>query len=68
MIPDGKITPSPLTRMMGTRFESGSSGGEHPKTSVQRISTKGDGTEPKKTVTGSVFEKFSPYTVNILLA
>ena len=32
---------------------------------MQRTSTKGDGSEPKKTVTGSDFEKFSPYTVNI---
>lgn len=34
------------------------------RTSVQRISTCGDGSAPKNTVTGSAFEKFSPYTVS----
>ena len=30
------------------------------------ISTWGEGSEPKNTVTGSAFEKFSPYTVSCL--
>ena len=51
--------------MIGLRFVLPDSGGRHPSTSVQRTSTYGDGSEPKNTVTGSVFEKFSPYTVSI---
>jgi len=33
--------------------------------SVQRTSTYGEGSDPKKIVTGSAFEKFSPYKVSI---
>ena len=40
---EGKITPSLRTRMMGTRIVSSSSGGEQPKTSGHRTSTKGEG-------------------------
>ena len=51
--------------MIGLRFGLPDSGGRHPSTSVQRTSTYGDGSESKKTVTGSVLEKFSPYSVSI---
>ena len=51
--------------MIGLRLVLPESGGRHPRTSVQRTSTYGDGSEPKNTVTGSVLEKFSPYTVSI---
>ena len=62
---DGNTTPSGRTRMIGLRFVLPDSGGRHPSTSVHRTSTYGDGSEPKKTVTGSVLEKFSPYSVSI---
>lgn len=62
---DGNTTPSERMRMMGRRLPICDSGGRHPSTSVQRTSTYGDGSEPKNTLTGSVFEKFSPYTVSI---
>ena len=51
--------------MIGLRLVLPESGGRHPRTSVQRTSTYGDGSEPKNTVTGSVLEKFSPYNVSI---
>ena len=51
--------------MIGLRFVLPDSGGRHPSTSVHRTPTYGDGSEPKKTVTGSVLEKFSPYSVSI---
>ena len=57
--------PSGLTRMIGLRLLLADSGGRHPSTSVHRTSTYGDGSEPKNTVTGSVLEKFSPYSVSI---
>lgn len=62
---EGNTTPSCRTRMIGLRLGFWDSGGRQPRTSVQRTSTYGDGSEPKKTVTGSVLEKFSPYTVSI---
>ena len=62
---EGKTTPSWRTRMIGLRFVLPDSGGRHPSTSVHRTSTYGEGSEPKKTVTGSVLEKFSPYSVSI---
>ena len=62
---DGKTMPSGLTRMIGLRLLLADSGGRHPSTSVHRTSTYGDGSEPKNTVTGSVLEKFSPYSVSI---
>lgn len=60
MVFEGKTTPSCRTRTIGLRFMLFDSGGKEPSTSVQRTSTYGEGSEPKKTVTGSVFEKFSP--------
>lgn len=57
--------PSGRTRTIGLRFVLAESGGRHPRTSVHRTSTYGDGSDPKKTVTGSVLEKFSPYSVSI---
>ena len=57
---EGKTTPSPRTRMIGRRLVGWFSGGRQPSTSVQRTSTYGDGSDPKKTLTGSVLEKFSP--------
>ena len=62
---EGKTTPSCRTNTIGLRFMLFDSGGRHPRTSVQRTSTYGDGSEPKNTVTGSVLEKFSPYNVSI---
>ena len=56
----GNTTPSCLTRTIGRRFVDCVSGGRHPSTSEHRISTYGDGSDPKKTATGSVLEKFSP--------
>jgi len=54
-------------RMSGLRFPGWESvsGGRQPSTSLHRTSTKGDGSAPKNTETGSVLEKFSPYTVSI---
>ena len=60
MTDEGKTTPSPLTRIIGRRFVGWLSGGRHPSTSGHRTSTNGDGSGPKKTDTGSAFEKFSP--------
>jgi len=57
---DGNTTPSPRTSNICVRLGRGASGGKQVKTSVQRISTCGDGSDPKNTVTGSAFEKFSP--------
>jgi hypothetical protein len=57
---EGKTTPSDLIKTMSFRLVGCDSGGKHPKTSVHRTSTYGDGSEPKKTLTGSFFEKFSP--------
>lgn len=51
--------------MIGLRFVLAESGGRQPSTSVHRTSTYGDGSEPKNTVTWSVLEKFSPYSVSI---
>ena len=51
--------------MIGRRLVLPESGGRQPRTSVQRTSTYGEGSEPKNTVTGSVLEKFSPYNVSI---
>lgn len=65
---EGNTTPSGLTSMIGLRFMLFDSGGKHPSTSVHLTSTYGDGSDPKKTVTGSAFAKFSPYTVSILEA
>src|SRR5216683_3627198 len=66
MTDDGKTTPSPRTRIIGRRFVSWFSDGRHPKTSEHRTSTNGDGSDPKKTDTGSALEKFSPYSVSSL--
>jgi hypothetical protein len=66
MTDEGKITPSPRTRIIGRRFVIWCSGGRHPKTSEHRTSTNGDGSDPKKTDTGSDLENFSPYIVNNL--
>lgn len=63
---EGKTIPSDRTRTIGRRFTGWFSGGRQPKTSVHLTSTYGEGSEPKNTLTGSVFEKFSPYTVSIL--
>jgi hypothetical protein len=68
MVFEGNTTPSWRTRIIGLRLELFVSGGRQPTTSVQRTSTNGDGSEPKKTVIGSAFEKFSPYTVSIFEA
>ena len=65
---DGKTTPSERISIIGRRFATMLSGGKQPRTSVHRISTYGEGSEPKKTWTGSALEKFSPYTVSILAA
>jgi len=62
MTGEGKTTPSPRTRIIGRRFVSwfSGAGGGHPRTSEHRTSTYGDGSDPKKTDTGSALEKFSP--------
>ena len=46
---DGKTMPSERINIMGRRFATWFSGGKHPRTSVHRISTYGEGSEPKNT-------------------
>jgi len=65
----GNTTPSPLTNTIGRWYgRCPDAGGRQLMTSEHRTSVCGEGSEPKKTVTGSDLLKFSPYSVNILLA
>lgn len=57
---EGNTTPSDLIKIIGRRLATCDSGGRQPRTSVQRISTYGEGSDPKKTLTGSLLLKFSP--------
>ncbi|EGO25251.1 hypothetical protein SERLADRAFT_465122 [Serpula lacrymans var. lacrymans S7.9] len=65
MILEGNTTPSALIKIIGLLFATWFSGGKHPSTSVHLTSTYGEGSDPKKTCTGSALLKFSPYTVSI---